>query len=127
MTPITYFKSYPQPFYPDWKQEPVPGWGVRPVMAGPRMVAVGQAESPTFAPSEAFRRAMAKALAEKKAADLERLRRFKGVFAPPPGSPSDEFQTASFASGAKPVYKETWFIASAAVAALGVAYLLYSK
>jgi hypothetical protein len=39
--PVSYFNSYPQPFYPDWRSEPIPGWGVRPVMAGPRMVGVG--------------------------------------------------------------------------------------
>lgn len=41
-TQPSYFQSYPDPFYEDWKTEPVPGWGVRPVMAGPRMIAVGQ-------------------------------------------------------------------------------------
>jgi|GEM_PF-2075873 len=41
MSFVTYFKSYPNPYYGDWREAPVPGWGVRPVMAGPRMVAVG--------------------------------------------------------------------------------------
>lgn len=43
--PVSYFNSYPAPFYADWQQEPIPGWGVRPVMAGPRMVGVGAAPS----------------------------------------------------------------------------------
>ena len=37
-----YWNNYPAPFYPGWKREPVPGWGVRPVMAGPGYVGVGQ-------------------------------------------------------------------------------------
>ena len=41
MVPVTYFKNYPFPYYPGWQNEPVPGWGAKPVMAGPRMVAVG--------------------------------------------------------------------------------------
>lgn len=41
MIPVTYFRNQPYPYYSDWKREPIPGWGVRPVMAGPRMVAVG--------------------------------------------------------------------------------------
>lgn len=41
-TPMTYFHNYPEPFYPDWRREPHPGWGVRPVMAGPARVGVGQ-------------------------------------------------------------------------------------
>jgi len=40
--PITYYKNYPEPFYPDWQNEPVPGWGVRPVAVGPARVGVGQ-------------------------------------------------------------------------------------
>lgn len=43
--PITYFTNYPNPYYKDWRNEPIPGWGVRPVMAGPRMVAVGDVSS----------------------------------------------------------------------------------
>jgi len=39
--PMTYFRNHPEPFYADWKGEPVPGWGVRPVMAGPARVGVG--------------------------------------------------------------------------------------
>lgn len=27
--------------YPGWKDAPVPGWGMQPNMAGPRMLAVG--------------------------------------------------------------------------------------
>ena len=34
-------RVYPQPFYADWQQEPIPGWGARPVMAGPARVGVG--------------------------------------------------------------------------------------
>ena len=41
MSFVTYFKSYPNPYYSDWRGAPIPGWGARPVMAGPRMVAVG--------------------------------------------------------------------------------------
>lgn len=37
----SYWQNYPEPFYPDWAREPVPGWGVRPVMAGPARVGVG--------------------------------------------------------------------------------------
>ena len=37
-----YWNNYPEPFYPDWQQEPIPGWGARPVMAGPARVGVGQ-------------------------------------------------------------------------------------
>lgn len=37
----SYWQNYPYPFYADWQSEPVPGWGVRPVMAGPAMVGVG--------------------------------------------------------------------------------------
>jgi len=37
-----YWNNYPEPFYADWKQEPIPGWGARPVMAGPARVGVGQ-------------------------------------------------------------------------------------
>lgn len=44
MNPMTYFKNYPDPFYEDWRSEPVPGWGARPVMAGPKMVGVGETE-----------------------------------------------------------------------------------
>lgn len=44
MNPITYFKNYPEPFYEDWRSEPIPGWGARPVMAGPKMVGVGKTE-----------------------------------------------------------------------------------
>ena len=36
-----YWNNYPAPFYPGWKREPIPGWGVRPVMAGPAYVGVG--------------------------------------------------------------------------------------
>ena len=36
-----YWNNYPEPFYPDWQQEPIPGWGARPVMAGPARVGVG--------------------------------------------------------------------------------------
>ena len=36
-----YWNNYPEPFYADWQQEPIPGWGVRPVMAGPARVGVG--------------------------------------------------------------------------------------
>ena len=39
--PMTYFRNYPEPFYADWKGEPHPGWGMRPVMAGPARVGVG--------------------------------------------------------------------------------------
>jgi len=39
--PMTYFRNYPEPYDSDWKSEPVPGWGVRPVMAGPARVGVG--------------------------------------------------------------------------------------
>ena len=52
MTPITYFKNYPDPFYADWQSEPVPGWGARPVMAGPRMVAVGETPAPRLPTGE---------------------------------------------------------------------------
>ena len=39
----TYWQNYPPPFYPGASgQYPVPGWGVRPVMAGPARVGVGQ-------------------------------------------------------------------------------------
>lgn len=37
----TYWQNYPEPFYEDWQTEPVPGWGVRPVMAGPAKLGVG--------------------------------------------------------------------------------------
>lgn len=41
--PASYFRTPTlDPFYPGWKREPIPGWGARPSMAGPRMVAVGQ-------------------------------------------------------------------------------------
>lgn len=43
--PVSYFNTPPAPFYADWRSEPVPGWGARPVMAGPRMVGVGEAPS----------------------------------------------------------------------------------
>ena len=43
--PITYFRNYPDPFYPDWAFEPVPGWGVRPVAVGPARLGVGAAEA----------------------------------------------------------------------------------
>jgi len=36
-----YWKNYPRPYGKGWKQAPVPGWGTKAVMAGPRMVAVG--------------------------------------------------------------------------------------
>ena len=39
--PITYWKNYPDPYYPEWATEPVPGWGVRPVAVGPAKVGVG--------------------------------------------------------------------------------------
>lgn len=42
---MTYFRNYPDPFYADWRSEPVPGWGARQVMAGPRMVGVGAVEA----------------------------------------------------------------------------------
>lgn len=46
--PVSYFNTPTlNPFYPGWKHEPVPGWGARPSMAGPRMVGVGA--SPTDA------------------------------------------------------------------------------
>lgn len=38
----TPYQNYPEPFYADWQGEPVPGWGVRPVMAGPARLGVGQ-------------------------------------------------------------------------------------
>jgi len=38
----TYYQNYPPPFYPGASgQYPVPGWGVKPVMAGPARVGVG--------------------------------------------------------------------------------------
>ena len=44
--PVSYFNTPTlDPFYPGWKHEPVPGWGARPSMAGPKMVAVGEAPS----------------------------------------------------------------------------------
>lgn len=43
----TYWQNYPPPFYPGASgRYPVPGWGVRPVMAGPARVGVGQDEPP---------------------------------------------------------------------------------
>lgn len=43
----TYWQNYPPPFYPGSSgQYPVPGWGVRPVMAGPARLGVGQEEPP---------------------------------------------------------------------------------
>lgn len=39
--PASYWQNYPAPYYKDWYHEPVPGWGARPVMAGPEMVGVG--------------------------------------------------------------------------------------
>jgi hypothetical protein len=36
-----YWNNYPDPYYQGWAREPIPGWGVRPVMAGPAMVGVG--------------------------------------------------------------------------------------
>ena len=56
--PMTYFRNYPEPLYPDWKGEPVPGWGVRPVMAGPARVGVG-AFQPTATTKAAFSQALA--------------------------------------------------------------------
>ena len=47
--PMTYFRNYPEPFYPDWRSEPHPGWGVKPVMAGPARVGVGAI---TFSPAQ---------------------------------------------------------------------------
>lgn len=39
----TYYQNYPEPFYPGSSgRYPVPGWGARPVMAGPARVGVGQ-------------------------------------------------------------------------------------
>jgi len=46
--PTTYWRNYPVPFYSDWKSEPVPGWGVKPVMAGPARVGVGALKSGGF-------------------------------------------------------------------------------
>ncbi len=40
-----YWNNYPEPFYPGWQNEPIPGWGVRPVMAGPARVGVGATPS----------------------------------------------------------------------------------
>jgi len=46
----TYWQNYPSPFYKDYHQEPIPGWGVRPVMAGPEMVGVGALPWPEQVP-----------------------------------------------------------------------------
>lgn len=40
-----YWNNYPEPYYAGWASEPIPGWGVRPVMAGPARVGVGAVES----------------------------------------------------------------------------------
>lgn len=203
MTPVTYFRSYPEPFYSDWRSEPVPGWGVRPVMAGPRMVAVGgfgaappstdllavvndlakllaaEKNPPAAAvdPNGPWRKEVlsrittttakytiddAKALANglvvyvknkygvtlDLSSDLaEGIKRGRFVKAFQAGMAKAHQEAANKASaeaaakaaseeaaamtasiaGAKPVYKETWFLVAAGVAAMGVAYLLYTK
>lgn len=51
----TYYQNYPPPFYPGMSgQWPVPGWGVRPVMAGPERVGVG-AVAASSSPGSAMR------------------------------------------------------------------------
>lgn len=53
----TYWQNYPEPFYPGSSgQFPVPGWGARPVMAGPARVGVGamMAQSSSALPSTAM-------------------------------------------------------------------------
>lgn len=200
MTPITYFRSYPEPFYPDWRSEPVPGWGVRPVMAGPRMVAVGafgDASKPMnflpvvndlanalaaeknpgaaaldpngawrkqvrtrlvsiatkYSPNDAAAVANGISLLVKNkygvvadfSSELSEARKraniakaFKSTIEQQKAAAEAEAAAkaaadeaasmqASMASSSKPVYKETWFLVAAGVAAMGVAYLLYTK
>ncbi len=53
----TYYQNYPEPFYPGASgRYPVPGWGARPVMAGPARVGVGAVR---FAPTSEVRAALA--------------------------------------------------------------------
>lgn len=46
---MSYWHNYPSAtHYQGWEHEPIPGWGVRPVMAGPRMVGVGEISDVPF-------------------------------------------------------------------------------
>jgi hypothetical protein len=69
----TYWQNYPEPFYEDWQSEPVPGWGARPVMAGPAKLGVG-------------------ALTITKAADISRImvKTPGGMVAAPAPPPKEE-------------------------------------
>lgn len=108
----SYFQSYPDPFYDDWKTEPVPGWGVRPVMAGPRMVAVGDSTPPKLSGCVADPKTGKGYLCEIKGGKLVC---------------EDCIPESPFAS--QPFYKQRWFVPAVGITIVGiaVAFLLKDK
>lgn len=58
VVPVSYWTNYPPPYYQGgWA--PVPGWGVRPVMAGPARVGVGQFKLKAPEVTDCMRRVLA--------------------------------------------------------------------
>lgn len=104
--PVSYFNTPTlDPFYPGWKNEPVPGWGAKPVMAGPNMVAVGSFGDPV--------------------ADGGQVKRRPRVFKlpPVPAEASTEASTAGMFS----VLTKPWFIALAVIGVGCTVYLVRKK
>lgn len=104
-TQPSYFQSYPDPFYEDWKTEPVPGWGARPVMAGPRMVAVGNAFGDTC-------------ITDPRTGKTECSKLVVPV-------PKKYGTGLELPEDAKPFYKQAWFIPAAALGVAGLAMVAY--
>jgi hypothetical protein len=100
--PVSYFNTPTlDPFYPGWKNEPVPGWGAKPVMAGPNMVAVGSFGDPV--------------------ADGGQVKRKIRVFKLPP-VPAEASTAGMFSILTKP-----WFIALAVIGVGCTVYLVRKK
>lgn len=93
----SYFKNYPSPYYHGWQNEPIPGWGAKPVMAGPRMVAVGSLD-----------------VEEVNVFDPRIVRIEDGLFS------ADKSEK----TGVMDVVSKPWFIAIAVIGVVSAIYLL---
>jgi len=100
--PVSYFNTPTlDPFYPGWKNEPVPGWGAKPVMAGPNMVAVGSFGDPV--------------------ADDGQVKRRPRVFKLP------KIPAETSAAGMSSILTKPWFIALAVIGVGCTVYLVRKK
>lgn len=50
----SFYSNAPSPYVQDDRGAPVPGWGVNPAVAGPRMIAVGQGDESSTTPARAI-------------------------------------------------------------------------